>query len=303
MKPSALPVPIGWAEFDALHDDPAAWREVMASIAEAHGGGALRQMEQGSVLVALLGGQRVIKLYPPFLQDHFDFESAVLARLGGRLQVPTPTLEATGTRDGWPYLVMSQLAGDGLEAVWPSLDERGKCTLLRQLGALAAEVHALPVGDIAGFAPRWEDFIDAQRERCAARQRRTGLPQHLLAQLADFLQGELPSGPPVILTGEYTPMNLLAADGRLAGMYDFGDGLVGPAPYDWLGPMVFLAAGHAARRDAFFQGYGAAPDAADRLALLRLLLLHRYSNLKVQIALPGWQQAQTFEDLAARIWP
>lgn len=303
MKPPTLSAHIGVAEFDALHDDPAAWREVMVSIAAEHGAGPLRLMEQGTVLVALLGRQHVIKLYPPFLQDHFEFECAVLARLGGRLQVPTPTLEATGTRDGWPYLVMSQLAGEPMDVVWPSLDEDGKCALLRQLGALAAEVHAQPVADIEGLAPRWDDFVRLQRERCAARQQRTGLPPHLLAQLPIFLQGELPTGPPAILTGEYTPMNLLARGGRLVGMYDFGDGLVGPGAYDWLGPLVFLAAGHAARREAFFEGYGAAPDAAQRLALLRLLLLHRYSNLQAQIALPGWQQAKTFEDLAARIWP
>jgi hypothetical protein len=34
-----------------------------------------------------------------------------------------------------------------------------------------------------------------------------------------------------------------------------------------------------------------------------MLLLHRYSNLPAQIAHPGWQQAATFEDLAASIWP
>ncbi len=86
-------------------------------------------------------------------------------------------------------------------------------------------------------------------------------------------------------------------------MFDFGDGLVGPREYDWLGPLAFLAAGHAARCAAFFAGYGVVPDAGQRLALLRLLLLHRYSNLPVQLAHPGWQQARSFEALTALIWP
>ena len=303
MKSPALPARIGVVEFDALHDDPAAWREVMISIAGEHAAGPLRQMDQGTVLVALLGQEQVIKLYPPFLRDHFEFERAVLERLGGRLRVPTPRLVTTGARDGWPYLVMTQLAGEPMETAWTSLDEAARCAVLMQLGALAAEVHALPVGDIETRAPNWERFLRQQRERCAARQQRTGLPPHLQAQLQAFMQGEVPAGPPVILTGEYTPMNLLAINGSLAGMYDFGDGLVGPREYDWLGPLVFLAAGHAARREAFFQGYGAAPGAAQRLALLRLLLLHRYSNLQAQIALPGWQQAGSFEELAERLWP
>jgi hypothetical protein len=34
-----------------------------------------------------------------------------------------------------------------------------------------------------------------------------------------------------------------------------------------------------------------------------LLLLHRYSHLKAQIAVPGWQAAPDFPALAALIWP
>ena len=86
-------------------------------------------------------------------------------------------------------------------------------------------------------------------------------------------------------------------------MFDFGDGLVGPREYDWLGPLAFLAAGHADRCRAFLDGYGVALNFAQRLALLRLMLLHRYSNLGAQIAMPGWQQARSFEALAELIWP
>jgi hypothetical protein len=50
-------------------------------------------------------------------------------------------------------------------------------------------------------------------------------------------------------------------------------------------------------------GYGMAPGRGWRLPLLRMLLLHRYSNLKAQIACEGWQQAESFEALAERIWP
>jgi hygromycin-B 7''-O-kinase len=162
------------------------------------------------------------------------------------------------------------------------------------------------VDSIATLAPRWPEFIARQRQRCLERQRRTGLPAHLLEQVPAFIDGPLPEGPPVLLTGEYTPMNLFTAQARLAAMFDFGDGLVGPREYDWLGPLCFLAAGSAARCAAFIAGYGgegAQLDEAMRLKLLRLLLLHRYSNLPAQIACKDWQQARTFEELAARIWP
>jgi hygromycin-B 7''-O-kinase len=219
------------------------------------------------------------------------------------LSVPTPVLLDSGEQGGWPWLLMTQLHGEPLTDRWPLLDETQKHGLLRTLGALAAEVHARPVGAVALQAPAWADFIAGQLQQCTARQQRTGLPSHLLAQLPAFLSGPLPTGSDVILTGEYTPMNLLVDGERLVGMYDFGDGLVGPRAYDWLGPLCFFCAGHAARVQAFFAGVGVLPDTAERQALLRLMLLHRYSNLKAQLALPGWQQASSFEALAALLWP
>ena len=303
MIPHAWPADSSWAAFDALHDDLPAWRGTIEQLAQGLGDGPVVQMSAGTVLVALLGSTRVLKLYPPFLRDHFDFERAALARLGGQLQVPTPLLLQAGDCQGWPWLLMTQLVGDPLTAAWAGLPESQKCALLASLGALAAQVHALPVAEMAAWAPAWPDFLAGQRARCQARQQRNGLPAHLLAQLDDFLAGPLPQGPDVILTGEYTPMNLLVQAGALSGMFDFGDGLVGPREYDWLGPLAFLAAGHAGRCQAFFGGYGVVPDATDRLTLMRLLLLHRYSNLPAQIAHPGWQQAPSFEALTALIWP
>ena len=303
MSPPSLLRDIGVAEFDRLHEDAGAWRPVIEAIARRRSDEPVVQMTEGTVLVALLGRTQALKLYPPFLRDHFEFECAALARLGGRLRVPTPVLLQSGEHQGWPWLLMTQLAGEPLTAVWPGLSEAQKCALLSDLGVLAAEVHALPVGGLARHAPPWGEFLAGQRARCAGRQQRTGLPPHLLDQLDTFLQGDVPQGPDVILTGEYTPMNLLAQKGCLAGMFDFGDGLIGPHQYDWLGPMCFLAAGSAQRCRAFLGGYGAEIDAPARLALLRLMLLHRYSNLQAQIAVPDWQRSESFEELAAMVWP
>ena len=63
-------------------------------------------MKEGTVLVALIGRSHAIKLYPPFLRDHFEFERAALTQIGGRLQVPTPTLQRTGEYQGWPPRVV-----------------------------------------------------------------------------------------------------------------------------------------------------------------------------------------------------
>ncbi len=292
------------AEFDALQEDPALWIGVVATLGERYSNAPAVPAGEGTVLVALLGDALVLKLYPPFLRDHFEFERAMLGHLQGRLSLPTPHLVDSAEHAGWPYLVMTQLPGTPLDRVWPTLGPQQRCAVLRTIGRLAAEVHALPLGPMPALAPRWAEFLRGQRERCHARQQRTGLPAHLLAQLGAFLQGPVPEGPDVILTGEFTPFNLLHQGGGLSAMFDFGDGLVGPREYDWLGPLCFLAAGDASRIDALFDGYNGRPlDRGQREALLRLLLLHRYSNLKAQITVPGWQAAPDFATLAARIWP
>jgi hygromycin-B 7''-O-kinase len=302
-----LPPIIDVASFDALHDEPSRWQPVIEAIAaehtQDHSAAPVRAMTEGTVLVGLVGAELVVKLYPPFLRDHFEFEREALARLHGHTVVPTPKLLASGERDGWPYLVMTQLAGEVLTQVWPTLPQPQRCQVLKQLGALAAQVHSLPTAGLTASAPDWDLFIQGQRERCLQRQQRTGLPPQLLAQVQTFIAGALPSGPAVILTGEYTPMNLLHGAAGIVGMFDFGDGLLGPREYDWLGPLCFLAAGDAQRCEAFFSGYGHTPSHSERLGLMRLLLLHRYSHLSAQIAHPGWPRAESFEALVALIWP
>jgi hygromycin-B 7''-O-kinase len=299
-----LPTDPGVADFDALQEDPARWIGVVASLGARYASAPAVPAGEGTVLVALLGHDLVLKLYPPFLRDHFAFEREMLGHLHGRLSLPTPRLVDSAEHTGWPFLVMTQLPGTPLDRVWPRLQQHERCAVLRTIGGVMAEVHALPPGPMPALALRWSDFLQGQRERCHGRQQRTGLPAHLLVQLASFLQGPVPEGPDVILTGEYTPFNLLHHGSGLSAMFDFGDGLVGPCAYDWLGPLCFLAAGDAARIDALFDGYHGRPfDRSQREALLRLLLLHRYSNLKAQITVPGWQAAPDFASLAALIWP
>ena len=299
-----MPADPGAVDFDTLQEEPARWIGVVAALGARYSSAPAVPAGEGTVLVALLGRELVLKLYPPFLRDHFEFERAMLGYLQGRLSLHTPHLVASAEQSGWPYLVMTQLQGTPLVRVWPTLEQHERCAVLRTIGRLAAEVHALPLGPMPTLAPRWTDFLQGQRERCHARQQRTGLPAHLLAQLESFLQHPVPESPDVILTGEYTPFNLLHQGSGLSAMFDFGDGLVGPREYDWLGPLCFLAAGDASRVDALFDGYLGRPfDRGRRESLLRLLLLHRYSNLRAQIAVLGWQAAPDFATLAALIWP
>ena len=303
MAAGALPAVIDSAGLDVLQAEPARWLPVVAGLAQRFTDAACVPADTSTVLVGL-AGEVVVKVYAPFLQDHFAFERAALSHVHGRLSLPTPQLLADGTEHGWPWLAMTRLPGEPLLRVWPGLAEARRLAVLRRIGQVAAELHALPVGPLQAVAPAWPDFLARQRAGCVRRQQRTGLPASLLAQLPRFLDGPVPEGPAVVLTGEFTPFNLLVADdGSLRGMIDFGDGLVGPREYDWLGPMCFFAEGRAERIDAFFAGYGTAPPRTGREALLRLLLLHRYSCLPAQLNLPDWEGAPDFATLAARWCP
>jgi hypothetical protein len=113
-----LPADPSVANFDALQEDAARWIGVVAALGARYSGAPAVPAGDGTVLVALLGRELVLKLYPPFLRNHFEFERAMLGHLQGRLTLPTPHLVDSAEHAGWPYLVMTQLPGTPLDRVW-----------------------------------------------------------------------------------------------------------------------------------------------------------------------------------------
>ena len=139
------------------------------------------------------------------------------------------------------------------------------------------------------------------------------LPTHLLQQLPAYLElikSKLPKiKSPVILTGEYTPMNFLVkkTDGvwHIDGLIDFGDAMLGLPEYDLLGPGAFLIQGDKQLLREFMTSYGYSSDAlTENLSqqLMGLMLLHQYSNLNIQVRIDGWQGVKTMKDLEYLVW-
>jgi hygromycin-B 7''-O-kinase len=91
------------------------------------------------------------------------------------------------------------------------------------------------------------------------------------------------------------------------GLIDFGDAMVGFHEYDLLGPGSFLAAGRRDHLRALLRSYGYSeqdmnPGLGRRL--MRLLLLHRYSHLDVQVQTDGWRdRVGTWDELQVLLWP
>lgn len=315
-----LPQDIDPQEFDETYrTTPQLWLAAVTETCSMHGlpTHPQRAFSDGSNLVAAVAEHFVVKLFPPFHRHQWESERRFLEAVpGNRIPITVPTLLASGIRpDGWPYVIVSLLAGTSLESVWHTFTHREKARALEAIGTVIAAVHTLSPGDLRTLSPQWAPFFAAQMAGCRARHVRLGLPEHLLRGLDAFLQDALPTLPtqftPRILTGEYTPFNLMAQQGSdgwvLSGMIDFGDVMVGPGEYDLLGPSVFLAEGDRELVRALFRGYGLADGVLtgeSRRRLLALLLLHRYSNLNFQVRIPDWQsRAGSLDELAQLIWP
>lgn len=309
-----LPGPMSFDDFEAFRRQPQLWWPVAEDLARRHRTTALEPFEKGSNLVAALDGQRVLKIFPPMLLHQFESERRTLAALAGRLSVATPEPLAEGERDGWSYLIMSRLPGRTADQVWPTLSEAGKVALLGRLGRLISEVQAQPVGALASLPPAWPDFLKAQRAGCRGRHEGLGLAPTLLEGLEVYLDEAIATfaadRPPVILTGEYIGENLMLGHGptgwELTGLFDFGDVMTGHCEYDLLGPSMFLAAGHPARVRALLEGFapGLSADPGVPQRLTALMLLHRFSDLKRQIAIEDWPtRATTLRALERLLWP
>lgn len=252
--------------------------------------GNLKTFPDGSNLLAA-NQTHIVKIFPPFHLNQWESERRVLPHLQN-YQLPIPELTAEGIReDGWPYVILTRLPGITLESCWPHLEHDDKKGFLHSIGQMMAKVHAVPVGKLSDLAPEWNDFLNKQRAGCRARHERYHLPKWLLNEVDTYIEKQfslLPSEPPVILTGEYTPFNLLIENGEISGMIDFGDAMIGFREYDLLGPLLFLCGGDRELISALYDGYGYRPDANTSQRLMLLAILHRYSNFPFQIRIDDW---------------
>jgi len=275
----------------------------------------LTPFADGSNLIVSVADEFVIKVFPPFHRNQWESEYRTLQRLWTQdIAIPIPRLLASGEReDGWTYVVLSKLPGVTLESVWLRLSIADKIACMGQIGSMMAQVHSVPVGELHDIDPPWAPLLQTQVANCKNRHTRLKMPEWFLQEVDEYVASKIlliPNQLPVILTGEYTPFNLLAEeiDGfwRITGMIDFGDVMVGFREYDFLGPCLFLGEGDARLIDALFEVYGYASPRKDeslRGRLMVLAVLHRYSNLQAQIRIDNWSsRANTFPDLERLIF-
>lgn len=277
MLPSVPDIPA----LRALRRDAATQRPAFEAIAARHALAAseLSPLDKGTHLVWATR-RSVIKLFVPLWIEDAGHETTLLEMVAGTA-LPAPQLEARGELDGWPYLVMSRLAGEHIGAAWRLLDDRGRSRLATHLGETMAVLASLPSERLRAGAIAQDALIAERLERILVDQRERGGDEALETELRKFL-AELPRLMPadsVVLHADLTDDNVLVSGDRVTGLIDFADAFVGPWTYELAAPACFVTRGSPAHRDAMFRGRGLEPT-PELIATTRAwAILHRYAHV------------------------
>ena len=287
-------------DFDLIvRDERALGPGVRALCASLGVTGATARYPTGSLPVYAIS-DLVLKLFPPVHRDELPVEAGVLAAVHGKLPVPTPAVHASGTYEGWGYVLMDRMRGQSLASVWSGLSTTERDGLAGQLGEAIAALHDVTPPPIDDWWPDdWPGFVADQIAACPGRHRALGLDPAWVAQIPAFLAATPLGGErPVLLHTEIMSEHLLVAGGRLTGLIDFEPAMRGAPEYDFVGPAVFLADGDTRFYGRMLRAYGARPDRELRRRLMAWTLLHYYSNVGGYLARLPVPAEPTFDSLA-----
>jgi hygromycin-B 7''-O-kinase len=275
------------------------WLPALSTICKRHAlpDGPFELYPTGSYLVAAAGPRHVIKLYVsvpewPDVNSDFVSERTMLERVQGSLRVPTPELAAEGELEGWRYLVLSRLPGVNLVSVWDRVPPDEQLDVVHRLGETMAELHALPVGGLERIAVDWPAFMQARIDGWQQVQRQRGLEDEaLMAQLPAYVQSAMPlypASPPLVLlsadiTSDHVLLEQRGGRWRIAGLFDFGDAMLGYHEYEFAAPATYITHYRPDLVRAMLLAYGYAPQQLDAQLARRLTayeLLHKYCHLR-----------------------
>jgi hygromycin-B 7''-O-kinase len=305
-----------WSPPTLHHDRPlrdeapeSVWRFAMTHIANQHDlpTSELEPYAMGETVV-WRAGEHVIKLTTPACRYQIDAEVSCLPATYGRLSVATPKLHAHGDISGWPYVIMSKLAGTPLVDVWPKLGHARRRQMARRLGRTCRELHALSP---AGFPAGWDEFWPTVSRQVSARHATRGGPPALLAEIDPFLAkiGELGASKLVPLHTELIDQHVLVEErgGELVpcGLLDFADARLGAPHYEFGAVVEFVFRGEPGLLREFLLSYGIekhrlTPEFSE--VMLAWSLCHRFAHLGRMLALVEPDVPETLEELASTLF-
>ncbi|MBO1415262.1 phosphotransferase [Streptomyces sp. FH025] len=275
------------AQWDAVVPDESVMRPGAEALCRQLGVGGLplERFAEGSVPVYAVGDAHVLKLFPALSARDGRIEERVLGAVEGALPIPTPSVRAAGEYvNGWRYVLMSRLHGEGLAPAWPRVPRPDRERIAHGCGEALAALHALdarPLADLLGPGD-WPAFLAGQQAGAVDRQRRRGLSEAWLEQIPDFLAAApLPRSAPQLslLHTEFMREHLIAdpaAGWRLTGLIDFEPAMIGDPAYDLVAVGLFTTRADPRLLGRLLTAYGRPFD--PRL-LMAYTLLHVYSDL------------------------
>ncbi len=213
-------------DFVARLGDVAFWQPYVAEALGRHDlDGAARPVAGfNATYPTFVCGDVVVKLFGRFhaWRDAHASERAAYVQIARDPVIAAPEMVGDGhlfdTGDAaWPYLITTRVPG---VASWRAgLSQRRRRALAVDLGQQIRRLHALaPSG-----GARLEDWSGLDR-RVALEA--SSLPPHLIAQADDFL-ARLPPVDPVFVHADLGANHVYVEGGRLSGLIDWGDALVG----------------------------------------------------------------------------
>lgn len=288
-----MPLEIPSVEFYMLRDfHSMAWQPAAAQICLRHkiAFSELRRAEQGENIIFFVDRQFVVKIFVE-PRNNFAREKASLEFALGKTSLQMPEILFVGEIEGFPYLVITQIAGVLMREIWNDLTDGEKLPAVEQLAVAARELHSFPVPNNFSFERDWHEFVRRQTIEALDRQRHGGVNPEILAALPEFIETNLKLLPatiePVLLHGDVHPGNVLMEEknGRweAAGLFDFGDSFPGFYEYEFVAPGVLMIQGKRELQRAHFLAYGYQESDLDlnfRARLMMLTILYECSNLR-----------------------
>jgi hygromycin-B 7''-O-kinase len=293
------------------------WRQAAAVICARHRlpFKSLRRSSLGENIIFFVDSAFVIKIFAPARGQYGRERAALEFAAKARLSIETPRIAHTGELEGWPYLVMTHLAGLPMRDVWPEIKEREQLEIVESLGVAMRELHttAAPLSE-AALNRGWSGFIERQAREAVERQRACNANPEWLESLPACLSARLELLPTefeaVLLHGDVHPGNVLLQETgkgwRATGLFDFGDSFCGFREYEFVAPGVLMAPGRRKLQRAMLLAYGyreAELDASLRARLMLLTILYECSDLrKYALRLAPEAVHLTLAELEAAIW-
>ncbi len=263
------------------------------------------RFREGSNILFQLEDDSILKIFSRDEKAFRDNERLFLDVLQGRLPVETPRLLNSDQIGGYPFLQMTKLPGVPLSDAWDELDYSEKENICRQIGILLRSLHSLPSDLAQECVPEWSTFIDEQKKYLIDNHIAYGIDASRLGEISKFIRLGSPiedTMRKVICHTEIMREHLFITCSEqgieLSGLLDFEPSMIAVPQYDLCAAGLFITAGDGELFRILLNAYDPnwIPHPHE---IMRMLLLHRYSNLRWFISmLPEHMRDRNISELA-----